>query len=709
MLSFAGCRILQGISTRALVQAGQSSSAALSVASAANRMQRSISRLTQHTQYGGICSYEQIQRREHGRACAASSILVQYRNLQQYATREEADEDIRRLRYAADENRDDASKQERLLEVLAIDNPTAALRRYESGEYAANEACTKHYIRALVNADRLNQTNLSTILPGGRDGAAAPMRTPAGFSGMRPATATQQGGGGGQQRGAFGGGDDATAPLYVAIQEPSARAQFWKFIRSIITLLIVLAAVNQIMDERGLGGKGPMGHQEIAPEKDAHHVVTFDDVQGADEAKEELQEVVAFLRNPDEFTRLGGKLPKGVLLTGPPGTGKTLLAKAVAGEAGVPFFYASGSEFDEMFVGVGARRVRELFAAAKKKSPCIVFMDEIDAVGGKRSAKDQQFVKMTLNQLLVELDGFQQQDAVIVIAATNFPEMLDSALIRPGRFDTQVKVPLPDIRGRHAILKVHAKDVPVDSDGDLWQIARGTPGFSGAELANIVNQAALRASVQHRDTVDLATLEWAKDKIMMGPERRNAVITPQDLKVTAYHEGGHALCALYTDGAIPIYKATIVPRGNALGLVMQLPEDDTNSVSEKELLARLVVCMGGRAAEERILGKENTTSGASSDLEQATRIARAMVTKYGFSDKIGPISVEPEEMSGKLSEMVDSEVKRLCQEALAKAHSLLSHYDREHHRLADALVEYETLTEEEIRRVVRGERLTRAL
>lgn len=585
----------------------------------------------------------------------------------------------------ADDHPDDAVAQAKLMEMLAADQPLQAVRRYESGSFAINDDCTKAYIKALVRSERIGQTNLSRIIPASSSnwGSSA---SPAAVNGAgMPGLGTE------------------SAPLVIEMAEPSTKSQVWRFIRTVIIWLIILSMVTQFMD-RGLGGKGAMNNQEIKPES-LTDITTFDDVQGVPEAKEELMEVVDFLKNPDVFTRLGGKLPKGVLLTGPPGTGKTLLAKAVAGEAGVPFFYCSGSDFDEMFVGVGARRVRDLFAAAKKKAPCIVFMDEIDAVGGKRSAKDQQFVKMTLNQLLVELDGFGNSDQVIVVAATNFPEMLDPALVRPGRFDTHVTVGLPDIRGREAILKTHAKNVPIKDIEDLRKIARGTPGFSGAELANIVNQAALRASMLRLDSVDIATLEWAKDKIMMGAERKKAVIKPSDLKCTAYHEGGHALCAMFTEGATPVYKATVVPRGQALGMVQQLPEDDVTSITKKELEARLVVCMGGRAAEERIFGIENTTSGASNDLEQATRIAHAMVTKYAFSDKIGPVSVDKAELSGKMGEVVDTEVRRLCEEALKQAHALLDRYDTEHHRLAEALVEYETLTAEEMYAVVQGKKI----
>jgi len=611
-------------------------------------------------------------------------------------------ESFQKILDAAEDNPEDTVYQEKVLEMLAVEKPMQAVKRYESGRYASNDACTKSYIKALVHSNRLNQANLRNILPEHGAGHSSSWGTTS--SSTNPSMNGMSSGGG---SGFEGGGDKGSegSPIFVTMQEPSFKASFWKLVRSFLVILLVLSAVNQILEEKGLGGKGGMMSNEVTPEDTSTTSYTFADVQGVDEAKEELEEVVRFLRSPEDFTRLGGKLPKGVLLTGPPGTGKTMLAKAVAGEAGVPFFYCSGSEFDEMFVGVGARRVRDLFSAAKKQSPCIIFMDEIDAVGGKRSNGDQQYTKMTLNQLLVELDGFTESEQVIVIAATNFPETLDPALIRPGRFDTRVTVNLPDVRGREAILQAHSKDVPLANGDDLMQIARGTPGFSGAELANVLNQAALKASMDHLDSVDIKSLEWAKDKIMMGAERKSAVIKPYDLKVTAYHEGGHALCALYTEGATPVYKATIMPRGNALGMVQQLPEDDVVSVTKKELEARLVVCMGGRAAEERIYGKDNTTSGASNDLEQATRIARAMVTKYAFSDKIGPVSLEKDDVKGALGETVESEVKRLCQDALDKAHELLNRYDCEHHRLADALLEHETLNAEEIKAVVKGNKI----
>eukprot|EP00803_Ostreobium_quekettii_P001811 evm.model.scf_2157.1 EVM.evm.TU.scf_2157.1 scf_2157:189-6956(+) len=419
----------------------------------------------------------------------------------------------------------------------------------------------------------------------------------------------------------------------------------------------------------------------------------------------ELEEIVQYLRDPDRFTALGGRLPKGVLLVGPPGTGKTMLARAIAGEAGVPFFYCSGSEFEEMFVGVGARRVRDLFSAAKKHSPCIVFIDEIDAIGGSRNPKDQMYMKMTLNQLLVELDGFKANEGVIVLAATNFPESLDRALVRPGRFDRHVSVPNPDVEGRRQILETYFKKVPRDKDVELKVIARGTPGFSGADLANLVNIAALKAASDGSKTVTMSALEYAKDRIMMGAERTSAVISEKNRRLTAYHEGGHALVAMHTDGAYPVHKATIVPRGMALGMVSQLPEDDQTSVSRRELLARLDVCMGGRVAEELIFGRMDVTTGASNDLDQATRLARAMVTRYGMSDKVGPLALNYEDggqnISSETRAMIEEEVKRLTSAAYERVTKLLGEHIDELHTLAKALLERETLSGVQIKAILK--------
>ena len=494
----------------------------------------------------------------------------------------------------------------------------------------------------------------------------------------------------------------AQSPVYTQQLEPTFKAQFWRTLRTLGTAFIVLSGIGALADERGGISRGIMGG-DSAPKPTPETKTKFKDVKGVDEAKGELVEIVEYLRSPAKFTRLGGKLPKGLLLVGPPGTGKTMLARAVAGEAGVPFFYTSGSEFEEMFVGVGARRVRDLFKAAKAAAPCIVFIDEIDAVGSARNPKDQQNTRMTLNQLLTELDGFKKNEGVIVLAATNTPESLDKALVRPGRFDRTVAVPNPDVDGRKQILQTHAEGVVISSKVDWEVIARGTPGFSGADLANLINVAALRAALDGALDVGMKQLEYAKDRIMMGAERKSAVVAEENRRLTAYHEGGHALVALFTDGARPIHKATIVPRGQSLGMVMQLPEKDELNLTKKQLLAMLDVTMGGRVAEELIFGESEVTTGASSDLRQATRLAREMITKYGFSERLGLASTEYSDygLSHETRQVIEDEVKRLLEEANKRATSLLKKHEKELHMLAKQLLDKETLMGAELRRLVK--------
>jgi cell division protease FtsH len=448
--------------------------------------------------------------------------------------------------------------------------------------------------------------------------------------------------------------------------------------------------------------------------------VTFDDVAGIEEAKQELQEIVEFLKDPQKFQRLGGKIPKGVLLVGPPGTGKTLLARAIAGEANVPFFTISGSDFVEMFVGVGASRVRDMFEQGKKNAPCIIFIDEIDAVGRHRGAglgggNDER--EQTLNQLLVEMDGFEANAGVILVAATNRPDVLDPALLRPGRFDRQVVVPNPDILGREQILKVHMRKVPLAPDVDAKIIARGTPGFSGADLANLVNEAALMAARVGRRVVTMAEFESAKDKVMMGAERRSMVMTDEDKKLTAFHEAGHALVMLHAKGHEPLHKVTIIPRGRALGVTMWLPERDKYSVSKIELEAKLASMFGGRVAEELIFGVESITTGASDDIRQATNLARRMVTEFGFSDKLGPLRYSENEeevflghsvtqrknVSDATAKVIDDEIRRLVEEGEANARRILSEHTAELHVIANGLLEFETLSADEIQSLLRGE------
>jgi cell division protease FtsH len=452
--------------------------------------------------------------------------------------------------------------------------------------------------------------------------------------------------------------------------------------------------------------------------------VTFEDVAGVDEAKEDLQEIVEFLRDPQKFQRLGGRIPRGVLLVGPPGTGKTLLARAIAGEAGVPFFTISGSDFVEMFVGVGASRVRDMFEQAKKNAPCIIFVDEIDAVGRHRGAglgggNDER--EQTLNQLLVEMDGFEANEGIILIAATNRPDVLDPALMRPGRFDRQIQVPNPDFIGREKILKVHVRKVPLAPDVDLKVVARGTPGFSGADLMNLVNEAALLAARRSKRIVTKAEFEDARDKILMGAERRTLVMTEEEKRLTAYHEGGHALVSLNMPGSIPIHKATIIPRGRALGMVQGLPERDQISQTYEQLVAMLAMAMGGRVAEEMIFGHDKVTSGAASDIQQCTRVARAMVTQLGFSDKLGTVAyADPQQeqflgysigrqqtISEATQQLIDAEVRRLVQESYDAAKRILTEKRRELDMLAEGLLEFETLSGDEIVGLLAGKRPVR--
>jgi len=476
---------------------------------------------------------------------------------------------------------------------------------------------------------------------------------------------------------------------------------------------------------QGAGGKAMgFGKSKAKLLTEAHGRVTFEDVAGVDEAKEDLQEIVEFLRDPQKFQRLGGRIPRGVLLVGPPGTGKTLLARAIAGEANVPFFTISGSDFVEMFVGVGASRVRDMFEQAKKNAPCIIFIDEIDAVGRHRGAglgggNDER--EQTLNQLLVEMDGFEANEGIILIAATNRPDVLDPALLRPGRFDRQIVVPNPDLIGRERILKVHVRKVPLAPDVDLRTVARGTPGFSGADLMNLVNEAALMAARRGKRIVTMVEFEDAKDKILMGAERRTMAMGEQEKLCTAYHEGGHALVALNVPKGDPIHKATIIPRGRALGLVMRLPEKDRVSKSYVEYISDLAMAMGGRVAEELVFGKENITSGASGDIQQATKMARAMVTQFGFSDELGTVMYgenqeevflgysmgRQQNISEATSQKIDAEVRRLINDAYETARRILTEKREQLDIIAKSLIEYETLSGDEIIGLMQGKKPVR--
>jgi cell division protease FtsH len=503
--------------------------------------------------------------------------------------------------------------------------------------------------------------------------------------------------------------------------KPASNVTIVGFLLQSLPVLLLIGVWIFFMRQMQGGARGAMGFGKSKARllTENKNRVTFDDVAGVEEAKEEVVEIVDFLKDPQKFQRLGGKIPKGALLIGPPGTGKTLLARAIAGEAGVPFFTISGSDFVEMFVGVGASRVRDMFEQAKKNAPCIIFIDEIDAVGRHRGAglgggNDER--EQTLNQLLVEMDGFEANEGIILIAATNRPDVLDPALLRPGRFDRQVVVPNPDVNGRERILRVHMKNVPLAADVETKVIARGTPGFSGADLSNLVNEAALMAARKNRRMVTMRDFEEAKDKVMMGAERRSMVMTEDEKRNTAYHEGGHALVALTVPSSDPVHKATIIPRGRALGMVMQLPEGDRYSMNFEQMTSRLAIMMGGRVAEELIFGKDKVTSGASSDIQAATGLARNMVTRWGYSDKLGLVSYgdnqeevflghsvsRTQNVSEETANIIDAEVKRLVNNGYEEAKRILTEKLDDLHTLAKALLEFETLGGDEIVNVLKG-------
>ncbi|CDO94390.1 unnamed protein product [Kluyveromyces dobzhanskii CBS 2104] len=598
--------------------------------------------------------------------------------------------------------------------LLQSNYPQYVVSRFETPGITSSPECVTLYMEALqrigrhADAESVRQTLLNTA-PAGTIGSTL---SSAGYSasGASAAGSPQQAAGGTSS--GYSGiynpyMGSKKEPLHVVVTEST-----FSIVSRWLKWLIVFGAVTYGLTE---GFKYITEHSTLFKANEvadksvdvAKTNVRFDDVRGCDEARAELEEIVDFLKDPTKYESLGGKLPKGVLLTGPPGTGKTLLARATAGEAGVDFFFMSGSEFDEVYVGVGAKRIRELFAQARSRAPAIIFIDELDAIGGKRNPKDQAYAKQTLNQLLVELDGFSQTSGIIVIGATNFPESLDKALTRPGRFDKVVNVDLPDVRGRADILKLHMKKVTIAPDVDPSIIARGTPGLSGAELMNLVNQAAVYACQKNAIAVDMQHFEWAKDKILMGAERKTMVLTEATKRATAYHEAGHALMALYTAGATPLYKATILPRGRALGITFQLPEMDKVDITKKECIARLDVCMGGKIAEELIYGKENTTSGCGSDLQNATSTARAMVTQYGMSEQVGPVNLADkwESWSGKIRDIADNEVLELLKASEGRTRAILSEKENELHRLAQGLMEYETLDSSEIQKVCKGEPL----
>ncbi|KAL2339647.1 hypothetical protein Fmac_007587 [Flemingia macrophylla] len=604
----------------------------------------------------------------------------------------------------AEAHPNDVAKQTALLVQLNKHSPESVIKHFEGRKGAVDSRGVVEYLRALVITNAISE-----YLPNEEYGK--PSRLPTLLQEL------MQRASGNSDEPILSPGISERQPLHVVMVDPkvSQKSRFVQDLLSTILFIVVMGLIwvmGMVALQKfivSLGGIGTSSagssasyapkelNKEVIPEK---NVKTFKDVKGCDDAKQELEEVVEYLKNPAKFTRLGGKLPKGILLTGPPGTGKTLLAKAIAGEAGVPFFYRAGSEFEEMYVGVGARRVRSLFQAAKKKAPCIIFIDEIDAVGATRKQWEGH-TKKTLHQLLVEMDGFEQNEGIIVMAATNLPDILDPALTRPGRFDRHIIVPNPDLRGRQEILELYLQDKPLADDVDIKTIARGTPGFNGAgeylfnicemnllpfcftfhscagfyncsfklDLANLVNIAAIKAAVEGAEKLAAAQLEFAKDRIIMGTERKTMSISEESKKLTAFHESGHAIVAINTEGAQPIHKATILPRGSALGMVTQLPSGDETSVSKKQLLARLDVCMGGRVAEEIIFGQDHITTGASSDLNTATELAQYMVVK-------------------------------LLREAYDRVKALLRKHEKALHALANALLEYETLNAEEIRRIL---------
>jgi len=582
--------------------------------------------------------------------------------------------------------------------LLRANMPAIVVERYRSGRFAINATTEAIYLKAL---QRLGSD--TTVAQGQHQALSSEQ-----LQAVGQAVAAQSHGG---QIGVAmkqSGTGAKEAPIYVVVDETFGSVVFrWvKFLlyfgfftyMSLVLITIVVETTGVLKNARGAQ------NNEATPQQ---QTVRFSDVHGCDEAKDELQELVEFLLNPERFSTLGGKLPKGVLLVGPPGTGKTLLARAVAGEAGVPFFYMSGSEFDEVYVGVGAKRVRDLFNQARSKAPAIIFIDELDAIGAKRNERDAAYVKQTLNQLLTELDGFSQSSGVIILAATNYPQLLDKALTRPGRFDRRVVVGLPDVRGRMDILKHHMKNVQVSTDVDVAVIARGTPGFSGADIENLVNQAAVHASRNRQTKVGPNDFDWAKDKIMMGAEARSRVIQEKDKLLTAYHEAGHALVAYFSPSATPLYKITNVPRGMALGVTHFLPEMDLVSRNYTEYLSDIDVSMGGKAAEELVFGPDKVTSGISADIQQATETAFTLVTRFGYSKKLGNVdlSTNYNSLSSETKQEIEAEVRRLVEEARARATKILVERRKELELLSKALMEYETLTKEEMEKVLRGEKL----
>ncbi|KAI5458038.1 P-loop containing nucleoside triphosphate hydrolase protein [Mariannaea sp. PMI_226] len=600
---------------------------------------------------------------------------------------------------SANRNPGNANTQNAFYQLLLRANmPAILVERYQSGRFATNQATDDAYRKALamLGAGATNAANPAAANPYARN--------------QWPTFEQAVGNAAVNGSAAAGNMGHKGEPIHVIVQE-STRSVVFRWFKFLATFLVVtylcFAAVTILIETLSTFRRGPGAKQdsEVKAEKQTSR---FSDVHGCDEAKEELQEVVEFLKNPEKFTDLGAKLPKGVLLVGPPGTGKTLLARAVAGEAGVPFFYMSGSEFDEIFVGVGAKRVRELFAAAKAKSPAIVFIDELDAIGGKRNPRDQAHAKQTLNQLLTELDGFDQDTKIIIIGATNLPKMLDKALTRPGRFDRHVNVDMPDVRGRIAILKHHAKKIKVAPDVDLEAIAARCPGRSGAELENMLNVAALRASRAKAKLVSKQDMDWAFDRVTMGSERKSMIVTEKEKEMTAYHEAGHALVQLFDkESSSTLYKVTILPKGPSLGHTAQLPQMDKYSYTAAEYMSNIRVLLGGKMAEEMRYGDDKVTSGVSSDLERATDLSFMMVTLFGMSSTLGPVEYgrRYENLSSETKAAIEGEVRKTLLKSYEDVRELLTEKRKELDLLAKALVQYETLDKSEVEKVIRGETL----
>ncbi|GAW82436.1 ATP-dependent zinc metalloprotease FTSH [Plasmodium gonderi] len=609
-----------------------------------------------------------------------------------------------------------------------VHNPNEVIKHYENTNNIKNESITKEYIKALVYTNKLKYTNLdnikydsdpmfyrrsmdesnqSTDMNDERPNIYETnnLNTDPGYTNMSQSAPRIDYGD--KKKGVhneiFSLQIDPKKPLKVSVIDGNKKG-IWSLLKSTIGFLILVAAASVYLEgvsqnvQKGIG----VVNKKIIPVENVK--VTFADVKGCDEVKQELEEIIDYLKNSDKFTKIGAKLPKGILLSGEPGTGKTLIARAIAGEANVPFLQASGSEFEEMFVGVGARRIRELFQAAKKHAPCIVFIDEIDAVGSKRSNRDNSAVRMTLNQLLVELDGFEQNEGIVVICATNFPQSLDKALVRPGRLDKTIVVPLPDIKGRYEILKMYSNKIVLAKDVDLHVLSRRTVGMTGADLNNILNIAAIKCSVEGKKAVDMNSIEQAFDRVVVGLQRKSP-LNEEEKNITAYHEGGHTLVNFYTKGSDPVHKATIMPRGMSLGVTWKIPISDKYSQKIKDVQSEIDILMGGLVSEEIIFGKNNVTTGCSSDLQRATHIAQSLVMNYGVGineENISMFLQDKKNISEEMKLKIDKSIQRILLDSYNRAKKVLNQHIDELHRVASALVEYETLTSDEIKLAMQG-------